>query len=214
MVKSRLISGWILGCVLLSACSAQSPPEKGSNELAALGYLRKFQTANDQYQSGHGRYGSLTDLFRDSSGSLIDYAFFMAWDGHEESRPLFGYLFASIDPGYASERGKVARAGLCAYPSEPGRSGDLIICTLSNADGPASEPVNDSSSDSSNDSGDDSGDEEWRLYVAEAGKLRHPLRSWPSDAELAKSFVRLNSRSPEQGIADARQKVAGAVVGG
>jgi hypothetical protein len=210
MAKSRLISGWILGCVLLSACSAQSTPEKGSNELAALSYLRKFQTANDQYQSEHGRYGSLTDLFRASSGSLIDRSFFMAWDGHEESLPLFGHLFASIDPGYASEGGKVARAGLCAYPSEPGESGDLIICTLTNADGPASEPVSDSSSDS----GDDSGDEEWRLYVAEAGKLRHPLRSWPSEAELAKSFVRLNSRSPEQGIADARQKVAGAVVGG
>ncbi len=210
MAKSRLISGWILGCVLLSACSAQSPPEKGSNELAALSYLRKFQTANAQYQSEHGRYANLVDLFRNSSGSLIDRSFFMAWDGHEESRPLFGYLFASIDPGYASERGKVARAGLCAYPSEPGHSGDLIICTLTNADGPASEPVSDSSSDS----GDDSGDEEWRLYVAEASKLRHPPRAWPSEAELAKSFVRLNSRSPEQGIADARQKVAGAVVGG
>lgn len=214
MSKSRLISGWILGCVLLSACSAESPPEKSSNELAALGYLRKFQSANAHYQSEHGRYASLTGLFRARSGTLIDYAFFMAWDGHEESRPLFGHLFASIDPGYASERGKLARAGLCAYPSEPGESGDLIICTLSNADGPASEPVSDSSSDSGNDSANDSGNEEWVFYVAEASKLRNPPRSWPSEAELAKSFVRLNSRSPEQGIADARQKVADAMVGG
>ncbi|MEE9253442.1 MAG: hypothetical protein V3U43_00760 [Pseudomonadales bacterium] len=56
--------------------------------------------------------------------------------------------------------------------------------------------------------------EEWQLYVAEVWKQRHPLRSWPSEAELERSFVRLNSRRAEQGIADARQRVADAMAGG
>ena len=146
MEKNRLISGWILCCVLLSACSDEIFPEKSSNELAALGFLREFQTANAVFRAEHGRYASLTELFRESSGSLIDYNLFMAWDGHEEARPLFGHLFAGIDPGYAS-RGKGARSGLCAYPTTPGESGDLIICTLIDSDQTESESVEGESSE-------------------------------------------------------------------
>ncbi len=48
MEKNRLIFGWILCCVLLSACSEEIFPEKSSNELAALGHLREFQTMLDR----------------------------------------------------------------------------------------------------------------------------------------------------------------------
>ncbi len=67
MDKNRLISGGILCCVLLSACSEEIFPEKGSNELAALGYLREFQTANAVFLTQHGRYASLTELYRENT---------------------------------------------------------------------------------------------------------------------------------------------------
>lgn len=189
--------GWLLACLLLTACSGERFPEKESNELAALNHLRKFQTANAHHFAESGRYATLPELYRNGAGEDIEYWFFLAWDGHVEPKPFFGYLFASVDPGYASDRKKASRAGLCAYPAVTGETGDLIICTLSSGD-PAV-----------------AGDaEEWRLYVAQAIELRYPPRAWPSEDELQRSFVPLSARSAEQGIAEAHQRALDALAGG
>lgn len=199
MDKKRSILYWILGFIALASCTPESAPDKASNELAAVGYLRKYVAENTRYFSENGRYIDLPDLYRSRPSGPIDYQFFMAWDGHEEAVPLFGYLFASVDPGYASGQAKAARAGLCAYPVDGGNTGDLIVCTFS-------DPEQDTPAQVDPDS--ESPPSQWRFYVAEARELRHPPRSWPTDAELDQSFVRLDNATLEQGIDDARQRMA------
>ena len=108
---------------LLLACGS-SDFEKRANETVAMSQLKKFQTANALYHVEFGHYVSLETLYEDGSSGAIDDVLFAASDSRPDPQPINGYLFSSLDEDDEE------RVGLCAYPQEPGETGDLMICAL------------------------------------------------------------------------------------
>ena len=153
---------------------------KKANETQAMAMLKQYQVAQSIYRvEGWGPefgYARFRDLYEESGGGqFLDERTYKAWDGHTYSAPVSGYLIADID----TDRSR--RAGACAYPLEPGRSGDLMILMLL----------------------DDSDPDEWSYYVAPAEEIGDPIRTWPGAATLGK-FRRLEKFSPQEGLDRAR----------
>ncbi len=145
---------------------------KKANETQAMAMLKQYQVAQSIYRvEGWGPeagYARFRDLYGESGGEqFIDERIYKAWDGHTFATPKSGYFIADID----TDRSR--RAGACAYPLEPGRSGDLMILMLL----------------------DDSELEEWSFYVAPAEEIGDPIRAWPDPGTLGK-FRRLEKISP------------------
>ncbi len=173
--------------VLFAACGGTSDYERRRNETRALSYLKKFQTAATLYQVEFGRYGTLEELRGDD---LIESALYSAWDALENPRPLGGFLYTHFVKD--SER-----VGMCAYPSEPGTSGDLMICTLVD---PRYFQAQEYAEDIYISHG-----EEWNFYTTDFASVGEPLRHWPDDRTLESRFTRIEKRSPEEGLAEARR---------
>ncbi len=176
-----------------------SEPLKRARETKALSLLKKYQTAATFHQMEAGLYGSLPGLYEDGAyQGIISEAFYNAWDGHDQSRPLGGYLYSSIDTDSSGDPlDRMNYAGLCAYPSEPGKTGDLIICALA---------------DPEHFQGGMSGDfpavshgEEWTFYTAMYEDIGEPVHSWPSHETLQEKFQALKKRTPREGLREARR---------
>ena len=175
-----LALGTMLGCAFNIA-----------NETAALSHLKKYQVAASLYQveEGQGRYGTMSELFEAGQG-IIDQVMYDAWDGNPDPRPLGGYLFSEIVRD--SNGGKLdlgERAGLCAYPAEPGQIVDTILCVFADSRKFNPEPISED--------GFVSHGEEWTFYRASLGDIGGPLRQFPSDSELQSKFDPLEQRTLE-----------------
>lgn len=179
----------LLSASLVVACGGTSDYEKRRNETRAMSYLKKFQTAATVHQVEFGRYGDLDDLY--DNGGLED-ALFRAWDELDDPQPLGGYLYAHFEKD-------AERVGLCGYPSEPGESGDLMICTLADPRYFRAEEIAGGAFVSHG--------EEWNFYTTDFVSFGGALRRWPTARELDTKFTRIKKRSPEQGLAEARQLV-------
>ena len=174
---------------LLLACGS-SDFEKRANETVAMSQLKKFQTANALYHVEFGHYVSLETLYEDGSSGAIDDVLFAASDSRPDPQPINGYLFSSLDEDDEE------RVGLCAYPQEPGETGDLMICALTDL----------STLDEPEESeGFVSGADEWRIYVTDFTSFGGPLRTWPSDEQLDTQFTALEGRSPKDALTEARR---------
>ncbi len=196
-----MIAFMIFGACVLFGSGCSSELNKQRNETRAMSFLKKYQIAASLYQVEYGRYASLKEVYEDGSSGVIDKEFYQAWDGHNSPQPLSGYLFSSVDQD--SEGGaldRTDRAGLCAYPENPGGSGDLIICTLSDPGDFKAEEI---------EGGFISHGEEWSFYVANYADLGKPLRKWPSAAMIKKHFTKLQKRNPSQGLEEARTMAEG-----
>jgi len=196
-MKRIIIAFMIFGAYVLFGSGCSSELNKQRNETRAMSFLKKYQTAASLYQVEYGRYASLKELYEDGSSGVIDKDFYQAWDGHNSPQPLSGYLFSSIDQD--SEGGELDltdRAGLCAYPENPGGSGDLIICTLSDPGDFKAEEI---------DGGFISHGEEWNFYVANYANMGKPLRKWPSRIMLDKNFTKIQKRNPSEALELARK---------
>ena len=176
---------------VLCGCGT-SELERKTNASHALSQLKKFQTATTVYETEHGQYASLETLLEEDPSGLIDAEFGAAWEARSQPTPLSGYLFAAMDAEDESER-----IGLCAYPSEPGKSGDLILCTFADSADLEDEEVG---------GGFISFGEEWSFYVANADVVDHPPRYWPGEG-IPKQFARLRTREPAQALEEAWQLV-------
>jgi hypothetical protein len=177
-----------------------SEPLKRARETKALSLLRQYQTAATFHQVETGFYGSLPELYEDGSygAGIINEAFYNAWDGHDQPQPLGGYLYSSIDTDWSgAPLDRMNYAGLCAYPSEPGKTGDLIICALADPEH--------FQEGMSGDFPAVSHGEEWTFYTAMYVDVGEPLHSWPSDETLEETFQALKKRTPQEGLRDARR---------
>jgi len=191
----------IIGICAFSGCGGSSSYDKKYNETRAMSFLKKYQTANSLYQVEYGSYASLKELYEVGSSGAIDEAFYQALDDHNNSQPLSGYMFSSIDKDSDGSRlDSTERAGLCAYPEKPGESGDLIICVLSDPHHFEDEELEGG--------GFVSHGEEWNYYTAEYKNLDEPLRKWPADKKLDNDFTRIQKRNPTEALQEAR-KMAG-----
>ena len=179
-----MLSGLLLAC-------GSSDFERRANETVAMSQLKKFQTANAIYQVEFGHYVSLETLYEDGSSGAIDDALFAASDSQPDPQPANGYLFSSLDEDDDEER-----VGLCAYPQEPGETGDLMICVL--ADLSTLEEPEDGE-------GFASGADEWTFYVTDFASFGEPLRAWPSGRQLDTQFTALEGRSPKDALTEARR---------
>lgn len=190
-MSQRVVIILLLSATLGAACGGSSDYEKRRNETRSMSYLKKFQTATTIHQVEFGRYGSFEEL-HDNDG--LEDALYRAWDELDDPQPLGGYLYAYFEKD-------AERIGLCGYPSEPGESGDLMICTLADPRYFQVEEIADGAFVSHG--------EEWNFYTTDFTSYGGVLRSWPSARELDTRFTRLNRRSPKEGLAEARQLVDG-----
>ncbi len=190
-MSRRVLIVLLLSVTLVAACGGTSDYEKRRNETRSMSYLKKFQTATTIHQVEFGRYGSFEEL-HDNDG--LEDALYRAWDELDDPQPLGGYLYAYFEKD-------AERVGLCGYPSEPGESGDLMICTLADPRYFQVEEVADGAFVSHG--------EEWNFYTTDFTSYGGALRSWPSARELDTRFTRLNKRNPKEGLAEARQLVDG-----
>ena len=176
-----------------SSCLSKKP-----NETRAMSFLKKYQIAASLYQVEYGRYASLKEVYEDGSSGVIDKEFYQAWDGQKNLQPLGGYFYASIDmDSKGGTLDRTDRAGLCAYPENPGGSGDLIICILADP--------NDFKAEEIEGGGFISHGEEWSFYVANYANLGEPLRKWPDNQTLKNHFTKIERHSPSEGLEKARK---------
>ena len=190
-MSRRVLIVLLLSATLGAACGGTSDYEKRRNETRSMSYLKKFQTATTIHQVEFGRYGSFEEL-HDNDG--LEDALYRAWDELDDPQPLGGYLYAYFEKD-------AERVGLCGYPSEPGESGDLMICTLADPRYFQVEEIADGAFVSHG--------EEWNFYTADFTSYGGALRRWPSARELDTRFTRIKKRSPKEGLAEARQLVDG-----
>jgi hypothetical protein len=144
----------------------------------------------------------LRELYEDGAyRGIISQAFFNAWDGHSQPQPLAGYLYASIDrDSTGAPLDRFNYAGLCAYPAEPGKTGDLIICILADPRHFQAKEIGDFGAAVSH-------GEEWTFYKARYEDVGKPVRRWPSDRTLRETFQAVDKRTPEQGLREAQRLV-------
>ncbi len=190
-MSRRVLIVLLLSVTLVAACGGTSDYEKRRNETRSMSYLKKFQTATTIHQVEFGRYGSFEELHGNDG---LEDALYRAWDELDDPQPLGGYLYAYFEKD-------AERVGLCGYPSEPGESGDLMICTLADPRYFQVEEIADGAFVSHG--------VEWNFYTTDFASYGGALRSWPSARELDTRFTRLKKRSPKEGLAEARQLVDG-----
>ena len=85
---------------------------------------------------------------------------------------------------------------MCAYPSRPGETGDLMICTLVDPQYFRAQEIAEGAFVSHG--------EEWNFYTADFKSFGKPLRRWPDDEEFKDRFIRIEKRNPEETLAAAR----------
>jgi hypothetical protein len=186
----------LMGCYEIFEDSAEF---KRGRETKAMSLLKKYQTAASILQAETGRYPSLEELYEDGDYiGIISDAFYNAWDGLDKPEPLGGYLYSSIDTdAYGAPLDRMQYAGLCAYPAEPGKTGDLIICILADPRHFEEESIKEY--------GGVSHGEEWTFYTALYEDIGEPLYNWPSDETLTETFQALKKRSPREGLREAQR---------
>lgn len=190
IIPGVLATAALLGCENPDAASLfeDSKEYRYARATQAMSYLKKYQVAANVSQVETGRYGLLQNIYENGDPSgLISDELYQAWDGHVSPQPLEGYLFSSVetDPSGAPID-QSERAGLCAYPSEPGKTGDLIVCVLADPRHFTAEALEGG--------GYVSHGEEWTFYSASYEDIGEPVRHWPSDDELAGKFRALKPR--------------------
>jgi hypothetical protein len=201
---------------VMSACERSGSPEnqasianlpdraelyKKATMTKALSKLKKYQVASSLNLVEFGRYESLHNLYeRSGYAGIIDEEFYKAWDGHDQPTLMDGYLFSNIDENINGETiDHSLRAGLSAYPSQP-EKGDNIFCILADLENLNPEIVEGGY-------GAVSHGEEWTVYRVIAGDIVAPIRTWPSDAELADKFHALKKRTPGEALKEAQRMV-------
>ena len=201
-MKKKFALLLITGFAILTGCFEvfeNSPQYKRARATKAMSLLKKYQVAATLHQVETGRYPTLEEIYEASEYSgVITPAFYNAWDGLDEPRPLEGYLYSEIqtDPyGHALDRFNYA--GLCAYPAEPGISGDLIICMLADPGSFDQGQIKDFEGVSHGD--------EWTFYSAPYEDIGPPPYDWPDDETLAENFTALKKRNPKEGLREAQR---------
>ncbi len=206
-MKQIAIGFWMLAVCAMIGCERTdysslfegTKEYKQAHETSAMSYLKRYQTATSLNQVEYGRYSNLPDLYEEGGyRGLIDEAFYEAWDGHDDPQPLGGYLFSDVDAdANGAPLDREDRAGLCAYPSKPGESGDHIICVLADPRHFKAEPISAG--------GFVSHGEEWTFYKAKYEDIGEPVRRWPSDGELGGVFQPYQKRTPAEGLREAQR---------
>ncbi|MDE3119172.1 MAG: hypothetical protein KGL03_09190, partial [Nitrospirota bacterium] len=195
-VKTFLSSALAVG-LMVGGCGDRLDTgaiQKKLNETNALAKLRQYQVAQNVLQNETGSFARrLPDLFQKEGWppgrpGMIPRELAAAWGQGPNPVPLNGYLFADLtDNADGSQLDPHMQFGLCAYPAEPGRSGDLLMLIL------LDKRTMTISEDKPMSRG---GHAIWARTYKPGDK---PVTSWPSQAEFERDFVRL-----DRSVEDAR----------
>lgn len=160
---------------------------KRVNETNALAKLRQYQVAQNVLQNETDSFARrLPDLFQKEGGppgrpGMIPRELAAAWGQGPNPVPLSGYLFADItENADGTPLDPYLQFGLCAYPAQPGRSGDLLMLILLDQRNMTISESNPMSR---------GGHTIWARTYKPGDK---PITSWPSPAEFDRDFVRLD----------------------
>ena len=193
-VRLSIVATAFIYLLTLSGCGTSDQERKG-NAARALSQLKKFQTATTVYETEYGEYASLELLLDDDASGLIEAGLEAAWDGQSQPTPLGGYLYAAMDA-----EDELERVGLCAYPSEPGKTGDVILCTFAD--------LEDMETPEEAAGGFVVSGEEWSFYVARVQDVSQPPQYWPDDG-IPPHFTRMKKRKPAQALEEAWRLLEG-----
>ena len=184
---------------LLCGCGGGSDLQKQVNETKAMSLLKQYSTAQAIYQTEtEGEYGTLKELH--GGPGYIQDELYNAWDGNVNHKSVGGYLFSEITEADSGKQLKLSeRAGLAAYPAEPGVSGDRIILMLLDMT-ESQEPPPGYEDGSVNSLGDD-----WNFYVANYGDIGKRVTRWPLERELESKWIKLEKHNPQEALKEAEQ---------
>lgn len=185
---NTFIIGWLLSFVVIIGCGVA----KESNHTSAMAQLRKFGTANSLHYAERMEYAAnLSVLYKAGFiyGDLYD-----AWDKHSHPIPLSGYVFTEIiEESNGAPINRHARSGLCAYPAEPGSSGDKIFLILLD-----DKFMQITSPDTPVGEGGMGGDGGFaasggsKLLVAPYERIGGPVTRWPTEEEMTSIYEELS----------------------
>ena len=192
LVPVKAVASTVICVIVLAGCGPSDYERKG-NATHALSQLKKFQTATTAYETEYGGFASFELLLQEDTSGLIDAKFATAWDGEPQPMPLSGYLYSSLDAEDESER-----IGLCAYPSEPGKTGDVVLCTITDPEEAEEGDVNAFATYGPR----------WSFYVARVKEVERAPRAWPEEG-AARHFTRMQSRKPAEALEEAWRLVEG-----
>jgi hypothetical protein len=188
-VKTCLLSALAVS-LLLGGCGDRLDTgaiHKRVNETNALAKLRQYQVAQNVLQNETENFARrLPDLFQKEGGppgqpAMIPRELAAAWGQGPNPVPLSGYLFADItENADGTQLDPYSQFGLCAYPAQPGRSGDLLMLILLDQ---RTMTISESKPMSRG------GHTIWARTYKPGDK---PVTRWPSQAELERDFARLD----------------------
>ena len=194
----RAVCSLCLTVVLVAGCGPSTTAVlhlKRANETALLSELKKIQVA---YNVAHAEFGEYATLAGLSEAAILDGALFAAWNESPDAKPIRGYYFSEIETGPDGDPlDREDNAGVCAYPADPGITGDNIICLTVEPGGrrprgagpavfAALPPI-------------------WNFYVARYSSIGEPVTDWPNQGELADLFRVFRQFSSKQGKREIQQ---------
>jgi len=195
----------LLMMILLAStsCDSISGPMIVVNETNAKGLLKQYNMAQFFRFTEYHEFGTLKDLNKEMF-DMIKTEMFEASDSVSDPKPLNGYYYSEIviDPD-GRDLDPQCRAGLAAYPSEPGKSGTMVIMML--IDICREDLSNAKPEEAVQSSGD-----EWHFYYASADDIKGPITHWPSESELRLTWRKDRKYTPEEGLKEA-QKIADSI---
>jgi len=124
---------YLLLTLTLCSCGSVSDAMKMANEAKALSQLKKFYSGQMiNMIENEGLLVSFKELYENKDyGEFVDEQLYRAWDKNPEPEAQNGYFYSEIIYDQDGKKlNRFTKAGLVAYPENPGRSGGDVIAIL------------------------------------------------------------------------------------
>ncbi len=183
--------------ITLTLCSCGvSDAMRKANEAKAMSQLKKFYTGQMiNMIENEGLLVSFKELYENKNyGVFVDEKLYRAWDGNPDPDAQNGYLYSEII--YDQDGNKLNRfmkAGLVAYPENPGISSGDVIAMLIDMDIEQPDPDGDYESEEEFIAAmqNEGSGNEWNFYRASSEDVTGPVTNWPSESDLQSRWVKI-----------------------
>lgn len=188
----------------LYSCGVSDAMKK-ANEAKAMSQLKKFYSGQMiNMIENNGSLVSFKALYENKYyGEFIDEDLYRAWDGSPEPEAQNGYFYSEIITGNDGKKlNRFMKAGLVAYPENPGSSGGDVIAILIDMGAGSSDSGGDYDSEEAFIAAiqDEESGNEWNFYRASPEVVTGPVTSWPSESDLQSRWIKVKKRRTGESI--------------